>query len=152
MGMEGTAEFWLRNACWKMLICICWHICAGSQTVHAVFINQSTCLGFNALNYILNIISVQFCIKLQISVMQKGCEEKITKFSYELYWNVPTVCYSRGRWLLAVNQIINILFIPVTLIFFFQNWALFSVFIVGRFKLCHLEKMKAAAVYSQWDS
>lgn len=67
-----------------MLICICWHICAGSQTVHAVFINQSTCLGFNALNYILNIISVQFCIKLQISVMQKGCEEKITKFSYEL--------------------------------------------------------------------
>lgn len=62
----------------------CWFVYVGIY-VPAVFINQSTCLGCNALNYILNIISVQFCLKLQMSVMQKGREEEITKFSYELY-------------------------------------------------------------------
>lgn len=105
----------------------CWFVYAGIY-MPAVFINQSTYLGFNALNYILNIVSVRFCLKLQMSVMQKGCEEEMTKFSRELCCNAPIVCCRRGRWLLAANQIINILFIPVALIFFPKLSTAFSVY------------------------
>lgn len=46
---------------------------------HAVFINPSVCLGFNALNYVFNIILGRFYTKLQIFCNEEEMQGKDQK-------------------------------------------------------------------------